>query len=448
MLGKTVVKKYWRDVREDVQKLNPKLAGLIDDISPGDEYFFYHVKVPYGFQFLKNGLFYLPSETGEGVALNSSQMPKQIKDDLGYNLYSNPVTFVLEKSLELFTNFDNQIIPFNLFYPGDIFGLSWILDLPTNYNPSHVEASSWDMTAGVRSTFLLPKVSQLGCHKRLQKYYGVINDQPKSLSEHWDIFRQIHAGAVSFNRYPEWISETLLFSKDWFQTIDDPAWQSLWVYFYQSNRSRNAFWRNSFSWDLNFSKIQRRKNIRPTSSGVTETVKSLFAMATGAVPAFQPAKDDLCLPNTLIQDAYVNAYGLKEYAPLVMQPCYFGVRDKNSAYYSLQYPVYDTTYKVNNKSSSISSMSVLDEIHRILVRHIDELSVGKLKDEITPLHEVQNKVNFRMFHTVSTETANDVNLSADLPKFDKNFNITNYPNNTKFPESAIFFRGCLQLSFK
>lgn len=446
MFGDLVTKKTWKDVRERVHQVNSELAGLIDEISPSDKYHFYHVKAPFGFQLLRNGLFYLPTpENNDGIALNGPKMPKKIQEALHYNLYSNPVMLVLSKTLELYMTFAEQVIPFTLYEAGNLFGLTRILDLPTNLNPSHVEISNWDMTSGMRSCFMLPKVSQLGGHKNLQKHYGVIADQPTTLNDHWHIFSEI--ANSQRHKSPPWFSEFLLFSQDWFTTFHDNAWLKLWLYFYQSNKAIMAFWSNSFTWDLNFSRIQHRKNIRPTSSGVTETVKNLFAMATGSIPAFQAAQNDNGLPIKAIQDAYVNVYNLKNYMPLIMQPAYLGKHNKAPVYYSLQYHVYDTKYQINSRHSKVSAMSILDEIHRILLRHLDELTKGKLKDETTPLHEVQEKVKFQMFHTLETIGEN-VKLSNTLQQTDQQLTCHNYSQNMVFPESASFFRACMQMQFK
>ena len=71
----------WRDYRDDVTKLNPGLAEIIDEIDPESSHRIYRVTYSYGDRIYERPGFYLPSNDEDGVLL--SEVGGTVCDDLG-----------------------------------------------------------------------------------------------------------------------------------------------------------------------------------------------------------------------------------------------------------------------------------------------------------------------------------------------------------------------------
>ncbi len=118
----------WKEVRNEIWALNPELAKIIDEISPGKEFTFSKVIYPYGAEILRNAELNLPDENNELIPFRSNSVNAHIKEQLGYNFSSNPVAILLKNTIELSINLDERIIPYSIVYPGKLFGAWRILD--------------------------------------------------------------------------------------------------------------------------------------------------------------------------------------------------------------------------------------------------------------------------------------------------------------------------------
>ena len=138
------------------------------------------------------------------------------------------MSLVLSNTFEIFLPLEDRTIPLSgLIYPGTAFGAWRILNAKKAEQPAFI----WDMTAGARSVFMLPKITEVKKHLQLKKMYDLTADVPRSLMGHWDIFKQI-ANHSSFRK--PWYSEILFFSRNWFNHLDDNIWKPFYYYFYDS----------------------------------------------------------------------------------------------------------------------------------------------------------------------------------------------------------------------
>lgn len=431
----------WEQAREDVIRVNPEFANIIDELSPGKEYTLFKARYPYGSEILKRGDLCLPNGNGEIVPLHHPTIADDMREKLNYNLDSNPVTLVLRNSLELFANLQDRTIPlYGMIPQGKIFGLWRIL----NPNRSHQPVFIWDMTAGARSIFMLPKISEAEKHKKLKKTFYVNADTPRSLICHWQVFREI----ANHPYFPQpWYAEVLFFSKKWFEHLNDPEWLKFNYYLLKSAWLGSEFWRNQFFWNLIFSIVQKIRDIKP-SPYVTDTVKYLFAISVGELPGFAPALDDSCAPIQGIQKAYLEIYDLKSYAPIIMQPSLFDMNDSKcrATYYSLQYP---NAVELGPKSRSRSSLITdLYEIKSLLTKYLSELNSGQFNLEGTPLHNFIKLGGFDYFHD-NAGPYYGIQESGEIPKDDDSF-LAAFKNskNNEFPSISTFVRGCIKISLK
>lgn len=431
----------WEQVRSDVLKVNPEFVKIVDKLNPSKEYTLFKARYPYGSEILRQGDLYIPNAEGELVSLKHSSISDHIRNLLNYNLDSNPVSMCLNKSVELFITLENHTIPlYSIARPGNLFGLWRVLSDNVTLQPKFI----WSMTAGARSIFMLPKISEAERHKKLKKFFHLQEEVPRTLMDHWEIFRGI-ADHPDFSE--PWSVETLFFSKKWLDHLRDDAWQGFNYFLYETAWKSSEFWRNQFFWNLIFSIVQQEKNLHP-SFYIFDTVKYLLAIGVGELPGFAPAIDDSVAPVKGIQKAYIDIYNLKNYAPIIMQPYLFSLADKDSrpVYYSLQYP---NATEFGPKSRSRSSIITdLYEIKSVFNKFLKALSSGKFNIQSTKYYDLLNSVNFDYFHN-NVESYHDIKESREIPSGDCSFlqQFENY-DNAGFPVISAFVTGCIRISHK
>jgi hypothetical protein len=436
----TLKKVTWKEIRKDVAKVNGELAKIIDEIDPNSKYALFDISYPFGSEPLKNGDFYLPDpKTGNLLALSDSRTDPELQESLNYNLWSNPVSIILENDFELFIPFEKHTIPlFNgLISAGRVFGTWRVL----SSNTPHVPAFLWHMTAGARSFYTLSKISDSAGHNRLKRIYNLNSELPKKLLDHWRLFKEM-ANHEAFGE--KWSARILFFSKEWFEKLRDPAWIKLRTYLLQSAWDGSEFWRNQFMLDLIFSVIQDRRNMKPNPY-IMDTVKHLLTVAVGAVPGFAPALDNRAGPVERLQEILKNDYRL-EYAPVIMQPTFFDLYNEKGrpVYYSLEYPCmmeFSPSSRVNaNKIVSLS------DIHYLLNKCLSALVEEDLKIAGTPLYDLMKLAKFDFFHT-KINGYSAIRNSTNIPMEDNSFlEHSKNCSGLEFPINCSFIKGCIRIS--
>ena len=432
----------WAQVRDDVFKVNPKLAKIIDDLNPDSNHWLARVTYPYGCEVMKESLLMLPNDQGDIVPITDASLNSVIKHGLGYNLNSNPVSLVLKNSFEIFLPLDDRTIPLSgLIYAGTAFGASRILALSKK---SQQPAFIWDMTSGGRSVSMLPKITEVKKHKRLMKEYQLPMQTPKTLLNHWDIFRHIANHESAEN---SWSAQILFFSASWFDHLEDAKWKNFYDYF------RNSIWCdagltiNHVIWNLVFSLILKDYEIRP-SAYILDTVKYLLYMSVGAFTGLAPARDNTGGPFETIQRIYLEDYELKNYAPVIIQPVVFNTDELSASpgYYSLQNPI-AFEFKQNSRVKT-SIISDLHEIRNLIIRYEKEVSTKKFNLEQTVLGTVFDNVQFDYFHN-NVELHQGMRNSIDIFQEDPSFSTTiDGRKFNEYPDNSSFVRGCVRLAKK
>ncbi len=429
----------WQQVRDEVAAVNTTFAKIIDELDPDDSHILYKVKYPYGSQILQNGELYLPSHSNELLPFKSPSIDRKIFEDLNYNHGSNPATLVLSKSLELFFELEDRIVPYSIIQAGSIFGLWSVFDKDVSHCP---QPFLWGLTSGMRSLFMLPKISESNGHARLRSEFHVSADKPKKLLDHWSVFREIANAPVVKD---PWSTELLFFSKKWLTHQNDEAWLKLNNYLLNEAWQSSGYWRNQYIWDLIFSLIQKKKGIKPPAF-LANIVKHLLAIGTGAVPGFSPALNDQFAPISQIQNAYIDVYGLKNYMPVIMQADTFDMNNlsSNPVYYSLQYPAaVEFAPKSYDKTSTLTDLYCAQSL---LKKYRIEILSGKFNVESTPLYELVSKVDYDFFHS-NTGSYRDIKNSLVIPDEDKSFaESTQKFKDRKFPKNGTFLNGCVRIS--
>ncbi|MFN7096234.1 MAG: hypothetical protein ACK4PR_01545 [Gammaproteobacteria bacterium] len=432
----SIEKVFWSDVRSNVIELNPVLSEIIDRLNP--PYPLFKASFPFGTEFIKKGKLYLPNQRDDFVSLTDIES-NELKEELGYNIGTNPVSMVLQKSAELFISLDESTLPFffGFLRPGRLFSTSRVLS-PTF---SHQPAFLWNITAGARSLFMLPKISDTAGYKRLRKTFHLQVDKPKGLVDHWELFKEI-ANHDNFNN--PWALEVLFFSKRWFDHLNDKAWIEFHRYLLQVSWETTEFWRNRFIWDLVFSYIQRIRGIKPNPY-IADTVKHILSISAGAVPGMGPATDDSSAPIAGLQRVFKDIYNLETYLPIILQSKFFSLYEECSpVYYSLQYP---TTLEFSSKlSDNTSALSDLYDVKSLLEKYLNSLSSKGLNIEHTPLADIPQLVKFDYFHSDNDGKYRGIRSTQDIPLEDLLFANIKGMKNSAFPLQSTFVRGCIRMS--
>jgi hypothetical protein len=431
----------WKEIRHEVHAVNPELAKIIDEIDPDDRYWLAKVSYPYGSMVMERAVLNLPNKNGQLVPITDSSLDPEIREGLGYNLKSNPVSLALKNTFEIYLPLEDRTIPLSgIITPGTAFGAWRILNPFNTEHPAFI----WDMTSGARSVFMLPKITEAKKHMSLKKIYDLTVDTPRSLMGHWEIFRQL---AKHPNFREPWEGEILYFSQEWFKNLNDSNWKPFYYYFYDSAWGASELWRNQFMWDLIFSLILKDYEARP-SAYIMDTAKYLLYMGVAAFPGLAPAKNDLAGPFKEIQRIYSEEYNLKNYPPIIMQPTLFNPYNQNepSVYYSLQFPN-AVEFKPNSR---IRTSTILDlhEIRSLLIRCEQELQSDKFNIKGTSLSNLFNYTKYDYFHN-GVDLHAGMRNSAEMPKEDPQLLTTvdgkKYNN---FPDTCSFVKGCIRLSHK
>ena len=335
---------------------------------------------------------------------------------------------------------DDRIIPFSMLQEGRIFGLWRVLDsLTHSWHIEHI----WNINAGARSLVMLPKITDSIGYMRLKKEFGIKTIVPKKLQQQWHVFKVLANHSAVAN---EWHVELLCFPRTWFEaSTKDPSWLYFKNYLLQTAWEGTEYWRNQATFEFLFSCLQQTRNLKPNPY-LADTVKHLIATSSGAVPSFVLANDESAAPIDALQKVFLEVYGLKSYAPLMMHLKHMYHNHTELSYYSLQYP---TTLEFSPKSRSLSSNMVdLHEIKYIMDKYLNAVLDGSLPLDNAAFKYFAERVNFKYYHTEAdilgeveaskSILSNDMSMQQQMQRF----------VGRGFPESAPFFKGCVGLDFQ
>lgn len=444
---KGLVKTCWDDVRDRVKKVSPDFAKIVDNLSPDKSFPLYLAYYPYGD--LKGDTIspFMPKIDGGSYRLSDPDAPKDVTNHLGYGSTSSPLGMLLEKKIEYFIELKDlkTTIPWQIISPGAIFPLGRMLKNTSQriYSPNGILTA----VAGARSVFTLPKIGCMTNHLTLQRDYNIQTPPPKSLHEHWDIFKDI----VRHEQINcDWRACILYFSKNWVDKINNStAWYPLKELMLEFAWRSCEYQRNSIYYNIAYSLIQNKRNLKPNPY-LADTACHLFAIAAGAVPGYAPLLDNDSLPLDILQKAFVESYGLKKYIPTIMGPAQFFLEDEASQpiYYSLQRP---STLTFSPKSRSLASTSFeMRELKHIVNVFANELSKESNLLSDTIISEVAKKIEFKYYHNKDDKHHAILN-SSEIAHYDNRFS-------SKFAKSAApesvyaadapFVRGCVSIGLK
>jgi hypothetical protein len=426
----------WSDFRNEVKKVNLELFNIIEKISPNEKYRLIKAKYAYGEKITDLGRICVPDKLGRLTNLDDPNVSPDLKEKLAY--CPTPLILQLTKGAEVFVEPEDRVVPINIFKAGDLYGLYEVL-VPFTGVPV---VPCWSITSGGRSVFLAAQVSDAIGHKNLRLEFGVPSIPPKKPNEQWATIKTI--ANSKWNDTP-WVSEILIFTKDWINNNHktDISWlefreyllKQAWI---QSRGSREQV-EYSIMWET-FSKAICARNLKPNPY-IVDTVKHLMLLTTGTIPGFQLADDnEIMLPSKIIEKAYTDVYGLKYYAPVIMQPHLLSEKNKlNWIYYSMSYSTLLAGTPSIRKNSNI--MTELREV-KVLIAMLKRV----LESHEERIYENLKNIALECFHS-DEDRFGELLRSKDISVTD--FNIARelkekFADKT-FPHYGQFFRGCFRL---
>ncbi len=427
----------WRDVRDTIYVTNPDLAKIIDDIDPPDSFRLYKINYNYGDPIVHKGNFMLPNSRGELKDINSKDTLPHIYEDLGYNYGANPLCLILKNTVEFYLDLGHRTAPMMLSGAGSALGMWAALSHKVEHQPPFL----WDICAGARSIFMLPKISDKISHNRMTKALNISVEKPKNLMDHWQVFN-----AISKNKEATtpWQCELIAFSKPWIEHFSDPAWQRLHYHFLQATWDGTKYFRNIYIWNTVFSYIVERRKL-PPNPYLHDTVRHLFGISVGGIPGFAPLIDNALGPISDIQKVYDEIYRLKEAAPIIMGPVNLDRDSLDPVYYSLNFPT--STISSPKNRSKANLINEANEFNDLLRKYLSELGNKSYNLEPSLLSSVVKSTYFKMIHS---NTYNDQIIpSTSIPSFDNRFaTISKNFSQQSFPETSSFWNGAVAIISK
>jgi len=277
---------------------------------------------------------------------------------------------------------------------------------------------------------MLPRISDERSHARLKKNLCISEYAPKDMLSHIHVFKEI---AHAYNKIhgKEWTCDVLLFTNKWAEcdsnNISQLKLRAHWLKaaWDQSLNCRSQMDYN-VAWEM-FSKEISRKHWK-AKPYIINTIKHLIAITEGVFPGFAPALDDSCAPISIIQDAYINSYLLKDYAPVIMQPTHIKSVDKY-VYYSLTLPTL-----LEWAPRTAMSASILGDLKDL--KKLIELFIATTKSE---------GFDFEYFHS-EDDQLKEIKSSGEIVLDDPRMKQPSTAINQDFCENSPFFKGCIRIT--
>ncbi|HLX53749.1 MAG TPA: hypothetical protein VKR58_07400, partial [Aquella sp.] len=433
----------WNEVFNTIYAINPELAELMhEQYELLKDLPFFVVNYPFGEKIIHNRKAYFPLVGSGSIWFNDPDLPDILRDHLSYTQgVDNPVGMILNKESEFYRTFEQRNVSYQIIREGQLFGFAHVIDAimkSRSEKNKKANISIWNLDAGARSAFVLPKISENGSHAHLLKAYGIDVKKPMTYIEQCNVFRALNASVEK-----PWTQSILYFPKQFLDLLKTNK-QCSEIYQEMANihRSGYSIWHTTYAkWDSDINYIFQKAKVNSLSAYAVNIAKHIYLIVAGGVPGFAPSTDENMLPKKLIEDAYTktDGYGLTEYWPSIMQPKKFE-EEKEPVYYSLGMP---TLIDYNPESfKGKTSIDLLSKVMMILCRSQDYI-LNKFEDTDSVLYETATKAQFSFYHDDPNpeKYGRLIKNSTLLPKEDPRF----YKKGWTFPWRSQFLRGCIKI---
>lgn len=420
--------------------INQELVSIIQDWGPPQDFKIYSAKYFYGTNILSHGKLQLPLTNGMTIDFDDLSIDEEIRANLSYSSF--PIGIIINNTAEVYVELEARLIPLALFGVGIPLGLLETIEAECSFCFRNV----WTVSAGARTAFMLPKISDKTYHAKIQREFNCSSVAPQAPYEHVPVFVDI---MKKMPEYQNWYVEVLFFTTPWFnKDVSNPHWVRFHHYLQQYLISYSGFTRNKATFDLIWdyftqALIKKKKRV---PLHIFEKMKNLIIGALGVTPLFSPANNDTRGPFTTIQRIYRDVYGIN-YAPVIMVPKHFNVEiDSVPAYFSLKH---HSTFEVNPKNKSQESLITdLVQLNSLVNYFFELVSQGQLKLETTLIEKILKSIELNFYHCGAKDYTN-IKDTQLLPLSDKN--LCTQLGSTElmdFPYTNFFLRSCVQVNKK
>lgn len=290
----------WSEISDQVKNVNPKLHEILDECAPIIKAPLILAEYAYGDLIVKNGKFIL------------DYFPKELQEQLNYN--DVPLSLALKNSVDIYFENSKAVIPFSAHAQGTMAGkfasMHYFLDKKSNIY--------WSVSAGNRTCFMLPKISDSISLAKLRSTFQLSQEQIdiKTPSRHWNLFK-----ALAQHMDQPWTCKILLFPKTWMEQIKtNKKCQAIKNIVYESAYAQMEFGLSKFQGDLlwqEFIDLLIRKNFK-FKPYIAHYLKAITLVAMDEHPGFSCTQNEMYLPFKFLEQVFTDVYQLKSYHPHIM----------------------------------------------------------------------------------------------------------------------------------
>lgn len=422
----------WQEALPRLKSVNSEFARLISGLELNANNTFIKITYGYGDKIYKGGILYVPVQ-GKLWPITSSVVPRNIRDALSYHRI--PLGITINKTLEGYLNSTKGlIIPHSIYNSGDLIGTISNLS-KDKYNWC---SPYWNLTAGNRSLYLLPKITSERGYSRLKKTYGLTMQKPRLLGEQHIVYKCMNRRNSD---EPIWRAEIFFLTKDWFKSTMR-AYMDFILYLYKLawKMTENLRLNQYFYYEI--SNVLNDCYLKPNPY-VIDILLYLHGISVGQHAGFFISQTDKSGPVKFLQNALTEVYKLK-HAPIFIEANIYKNPKEVSAYFSFALQtLVRYTPRSRNSSRIVDLLELADLVNRV-----------KRYKDYTPniTHDIIEqwllKTNFQYFHVDTININNDIiQPSERLINYDSAFveYRQQYPH-LDLPTTSSFFRGLIKIS--
>jgi hypothetical protein len=423
----------WDEVKERVEKINPVFAEAMNATATHPSAKLYLARYHFGDLIVKNGITQIPINN-QLIGLNHPDLPEPFKTELNYSQMCAGI--FLNKTAEVFVDLETRVHPLHMFELGDVYGL-WELMDPRE---SPYYQRMWNIAAGARSLFLVPKATDNTSHNRMQRLLNIDEGSQHNMFMQGLLFKSMMQSSRLQN---DWNCEVLYLGRGWFESLPQNAWMQFHYTCLKQEWANSTHSRNRLTFEAiwqTLSQTQAETRLKPNVY-VLESVKHLVNIAMGAFLGFRPLNahlDEHIAPVSMIEKAYIEFYKLKHYIPTILAPTYLNRKSHNAVYYSFMIPTLLSLTHEHNFRNTLE-----DERN---VKHLLERFQKRLESQTDTLHKFISNTEFQFFH-YEADPLYQINATKTLPQFDPRF--SDAPDKERsFCENGPFVRSCVMVKAK
>ena len=148
----------WKEAREEVQKVNPDLTTILDEVDPREQDTFYKMGYSFGSPIFEQGKFFILNKKNKTISCTDQEIQETQEGHKNFfNHTSFPFGLVLNKNVTASIEGAENFISLTVFYPGKFFDL-WEL-----FNSEHslLNKSQWNLYSGTRAIFSTNKLLKI-----------------------------------------------------------------------------------------------------------------------------------------------------------------------------------------------------------------------------------------------------------------------------------------------